>query len=152
MNDDPIECGFGEIAENGACVSDPTPRIELGFGNPYGAIEEGGEMPTAAGFQGLMDALVAYRLHGFNEESMLVATVSMFLTEDDEPLVQEFATSGFAETSDNGFSILQQGFTIFASPAEVWGNEARIVVEVYDFGMEDVRATLEQNVILVENQ
>ncbi len=151
QTEDP-ECGFGETVENGACVPSRAPQIQLGFGNPYDPIADGGEMPTAAGFQGLMDALVAYRLHGFDEDSMLVATISVFLNETDEPLVQEFATSGFAETSDNGFSILQQGFTIFASPGDVWGKEARVLVEVHDFGAPDVSATLEQDVILVENQ
>lgn len=144
------DCGFGETAENGACVASRVPQIQLGFGNPYEPIIDGDEMPTAAGFQGLMDALVAYRLHGFDDQSMLVATISLFLNETDEPLVQDFATSGFSETSENGFSILQQGFTIFASPADVWGKDARVVVEVHDFGAPDVSATLEQDVILVE--
>ena len=67
-------CASGEVPKNGACVPDNL-RVEIGYGNPVTLISEGGELQVRRGFQGLVDALLGFRLTGFRPNAEVSVNV-----------------------------------------------------------------------------
>jgi hypothetical protein len=142
-------CPSGEIRKNGACVPDNL-RVEIGYGNPVMLVSEGGELQVRRGFQGLVDALIGFRLTGFRPNAEVSVTIRMLFPPSGEEIIPEksFNTT-FAEVAP-GVNEQSRAMTIFASASAVLGQEVEIFVRVQDVDDPSLTASLEQTVVLVE--
>ena len=146
------DCPLGESCVSGICQPS-TPDIELGQGDPFNRILEGGDLLVIPGFQGFGDIFLSYRTLGYTSDGTATITLDVTLIDDGTRVAGDapsFALSHpFTEVSADVNVGVNDGWLIAQNPFPLFGRRANVTLTITDDTDPSITVTLQQTVVLV---
>lgn len=147
----PPDCPLGESCDGTYCVP-AIPDIELGRGNTYVKVLEGGDVPLARGFQGFGELYLSYQTIGFTPGGNATVFLHLSLVEDGTVVFDNPSGSlmAFTEISPGVNEGLNDYWLIFEDPNLFYGKLANLTLTIVDTADPKISASLTQTVRIVD--
>ncbi len=145
------DCLLGETCTAGFCEAVAV-DIELGTGNPYAKIVQGGQMPMVQGFQGFGELRLGYQTLGFTANGSATISLSVIMVDDGTVVLNVPPAAGnpFVEIAPGINQQLNDFWFIFLNPATLFGREANLVLTITDETNPAISVTIQQTVVIVD--
>jgi len=83
------DCALGEQCDAGVCQP-VSVDVQVGYGNPFVALSEGGDLPLLRGFQGYTELYLSYRTKGFTPSGLGYVKVELVATDTNDRLILSY--------------------------------------------------------------
>ncbi|MFQ5489608.1 MAG: hypothetical protein ACE5GE_02700 [Phycisphaerae bacterium] len=144
------DCLLGESCNGGFCTP-ATADIELGYGDPYIKIAEGGDMPMNRGFQGFGELFLSYRTTGYTPGGNATISLRITLVADGTDVLPDTTVPGntFVEISPGVNEKLIDFWLVFRNPNEYYGMTANVFLTITDETNPTISVSIQQTVVIV---